>query len=217
LPEPSLNAKDGTSQLGELAAAWRDAAEAGLRYYTKLGGLAVALTEALVPAIGELRPSLRLSRDTPSPAAGEMQAAVPSTERSEQTIVVEATAGGTGLGVFMVENTTAQAVSAPVGVSAFVDPSGREVRLDLKFSPDVVSLEPGDQVLVQVAAVVDQKLEPDVRYRGEVSIPRLSGARIPIVVRRRPGEEKAGGTKGAAESRKRTPRAAKPRAKSQRS
>jgi hypothetical protein len=210
LPEPRLSAD--ASQLSALAAAWRDAATAAFRYYTKLGGLAVALTEALVPAMGELRPTLRLSPDTSSAQAEKAEATDPTAERSEQTILVEATAGSTGFGVFMVENTTAQKVSAPVDVSAFVDPSGREIRPELKVSPDVVTLEPGDQVLVQVAAVVDRKLEPDVRYRGEISIPRLSGARIPIVVRRRPGTARARGTKAGAKA----PRTVKSRTKSQR-
>jgi hypothetical protein len=160
--------------------AWRDAAEAGVRYYAKLGSLAVELAETLVPAVGGLRPSLRLTPDPP--AQSEAGPAAPT----EQTIVIEAPAGRKGLGVFMVENTTARPVSAPVGVSAFADESGREAKPEVRFLPDAISLEPGDQVLVQVAAKVDRTLEPGVRYAAEISIPGLSRAGIPLVVRRRP-------------------------------
>ena len=99
--------------------------------------------------------------------------------------MIEAAAGRNGLGVFMVENTTGKKVSGPLGVSAFADEAGREVSPTVRFSPDVVSLEPGDQVLVQVVAGVDSTFEPGVRYGAEISIPELAAAGIPLVVRRR--------------------------------
>ena len=177
MPEPGLGA-------------WRDAAEAGVRYYAKLGGLALELAETLVPAVGGLRPRVNVTPEPPPRAELLPPAPPPSEPPSEQTIVIEAPAGRKGLGVFMVENTTAQPVSAPVGVSTFAAADGREATLEVAFSPEEVSLDPGDQVLVQVAAAVDASLEPDVRYRAEISIPSLSGATIPLVVRRRPSRKK---------------------------
>jgi hypothetical protein len=160
----------------------RDAAAASLRYYSRLGGLAFALAEAFAPSLSELRPTLRLSSEAPGPATKPDDSGGAPRAR---TIVIEAAAGQSGLGVFMVENTTDRKVSGPVGVSAFVDAAGRQVQPEVRFSPDVVSLEPGDQVLVQVAAAVDNTLEPGVRYGAEIRIPQLSGATIPLVVRRR--------------------------------
>ena len=189
MSESRLSAQDDASQPTDLATAWRDAAEAGLRYYARLGGLAFELVGTVVPGIRELRPTVRVS---PDPPAGKPP--TQSGEGSEQTIVIEAPAGRSGLGVFMVENTTQRKVSAPVGVSAFVDPSGREVHPVVKFSPAEVTLDPGDQVLVQVAVAVDAALEPDVRYRAEITIPHLSRSGIPIVVRRRPGRARAAST-----------------------
>ena len=104
---------------------------------------------------------------------------------SGEPVASQVLARKSGLGVFMVENTTMRPVSGPLGVSPFADEAGREVEPTVRFAPDVVSLDPGDQVLVQVAAVVDESLEPGVRYTGEISIPQLSGMRIPLVVRRR--------------------------------
>lgn len=155
----------------------RDAAEASLRYYGRMGGLALELAEALVPSLSGLRPAVVRASPSPAPAAAESPRG--------QTIVIEAAAGRNGLGVFMVENTTGKKVSGPLGVSAFADDSGREVQPTVRFSPDVVSLEPGDQVLVQVVAGVDSTFEPGVRYGAEISIPELAAARIPLVVRRR--------------------------------
>ena len=157
----------------------RDAAEASLRYYGRMGGLALELAEALVPSLSGVRPAVVRSSPPPTSAATAAESS------RGQTIVIEAAAGRNGLGVFMVENTTGKKVSGPLGVSAFADESGREVSPTVRFSPDVVSLEPGDQVLVQVVAGVDSTFEPGVRYGAEISIPELAAAGIPLVVRRR--------------------------------
>ena len=184
MPEPRLSGARAGSNGTELATIVRETAEAGLSYYGRMAGLAVALAEAVAPSLAELRPRLRRSSEPPPPAAARATAAAPDPQAA-QTIVIEAAAGKSGLGVFMVENTTTRQVSGPLGVSPFADEAGREVEPTVRFAPDVVSLDPGDQVLVQVAAVVDESLEPGVRYTGEISIPQLSGMRIPLVVRRR--------------------------------
>jgi hypothetical protein len=111
----------------------------------------------------------------------------PAPPAPPRTILVEAEAGQTGVGMFMLENTTRDQLSIPVTVSAFHDPQGREVELPVGFRPDVIVLDPGDQLVVQVAAAVGETLQPDVRYHAEISVPGLSATRIPIVVRRRPG------------------------------
>ena len=156
----------------------RDAAEASLRYYGRMGGLALELAETLVPSLSGLRPAvLRSSEPLAEPAAAESPGG--------QTIVIEAAAGRSGLGVFMVENTTAQKVSGPVGVSASPTRSGHEVKPKVRFSPDVVSLDPGDQVLVQVAA--DRRRHARARrpLRGRDQHPGALRGGIPLVVRRR--------------------------------
>jgi len=118
-----------------------------------------------------------------APAEAPRPALPPAPPR---TILVEAEAGQTALGMFMVENTTREQLSIPVTVSAFHDPQGREVELPVAFRPDVIVLEPGDQLVAQVAAAIGETLEPGVRYHAEIGVPGLSATRIPIVVRRRP-------------------------------
>ena len=164
----------------EQANIFRDALDAGLRYYGRLGRLALEGGAIFVPALRELSPKVVAS-----------QAAPPSARRAERTVLLEPAAGKPGLGVFLVENLTADPVSAEIAVSPLSGPAGEQVVPALRFSPETIALEPGDQVLVQVAAAADEALEPGVRYRGEISIPGLSGIRVPIVVRRRPAGDGA--------------------------
>jgi hypothetical protein len=160
--------------------ALREAAEAAVTFYSRLGRLTLDLVEAVAPA------DLKLSR-TEDPPAPPPPAQPPSPDQ-ESTIVIEAQAGKSGVGVFMVENTTDKPVSGPVKVSGFRGPGGRKAKPQIRFAPDVVTLDPGDQVLVQVAAKVGSTLDPGVRYRADISVPTLSGMRVPLVVRRRPGK-----------------------------
>jgi len=171
--QPTLSAEDETPLQTELADAWRDAAEASLRYWKTMGKLALESVTALVPLVTEVRPA---------PAA---PAALPAPAVPARTILVEAEAGQSATGVFLLENTTAQQLSIPVSVSSFHDPDGREVEVAVAFRPEMIMLDPADQLVVQVTARVDEALEPDVRYHAEISVPGLSQTRIPIVVRRR--------------------------------
>jgi hypothetical protein len=165
----------------------RDALDAGLRYYGRLGRLALEGGALLVPVLRQLRPQPVAAPAAP-PAGPAADA--PAGRRAERTVLLEPTAGTPGLGVFLVENLTADPVSAEIAVSPLSGPTGEQVPPALRFSPEKIALEPGDQVLVQVAAAADEALEPGVRYRAEISIPGLSGVRVPIVVRRRlDGEE----------------------------
>jgi hypothetical protein len=173
--QPALSAGDETSLQTELADAWRDAADASLRYWGAVGRLALESVTALVPLVTELRPG-----EAAPPAA-----ATPARAAAPPTILVEAEAGQSATGVFLLENTTSQQLAIPVSVSSFHDPDGREVEVAVAFRPDTILLDPADQLVVQVTAAVDETLEPDVRYHAEISVPGLSATRIPIVVRRR--------------------------------
>jgi hypothetical protein len=161
----------------EVASAWRDSAEAALRFWGRLGRLAMDSVAALVGGDEESRPA------QPRPAP---QPAVP------RTILVEAEAGESGMGVFLVENTTNRRLSIPVSLSSLLDAEGREVHPAVTFRPETITLDPGDQLAVQVTVAVDETLVPDVRYHAQISVPELSEARIPIAVRRRGGATPGG-------------------------
>ena len=172
----------------ELASAWRETTEAALRYWGRLGRLALESVTALARA------------DDESPPAEPRPAAPPAVPR---TILVEAEAGESGMGVFLVENTTNGRLSIPVSVSSFLDEEGREVHPIVTFRPETITLDPGDQLVVQVTVAVDETLVPDVRYHAQISVPELSEARIPIAVRRRPGAAPRGRSRPKAKAKTR--------------
>jgi hypothetical protein len=169
-----LSGKEDTSPQADLAGAWRDCVEAGLRYWGRLGRLALEGAAAIRPVVAELRPDAAGSDARPASEAG-----------LPRTILLETEVGRPALGVFVVENTTAQQLSIPIRVSPFVADDGREAQPAVVFRPDVITLGPGEQLIVQVVAAIDETLEPGIRYRAEISVPELSETRIPIVVCRR--------------------------------
>jgi hypothetical protein len=148
----------------------RRALDANLRYYEALGELTLDYLRSLR--------TLTSDGDAPAPTA-----AAPAPPPA--TLVLEAQAGETAVGAFLVQNLLDERVSAPVIAGAFTAEDGGEADLTLKLDPEVVTLEPGEQQMVRTAAAVTDRLEPGVGYRGEVSVPGLTGTRVPIVVRRR--------------------------------
>jgi hypothetical protein len=163
----------------------REALEASIRYYGRLGRLALEGGALLVRPVFEER-TITPAQPPAQPAA--RRATAPPARRSQRTVLLEAPAGKSALGVFVVENVSADPVATELAVSPLAGPSGEQAESALRFVPERIALEPGDQVLVQVAAPIDASLEPGVRYRGEISIPGLSGVRVPIALRRRPDE-----------------------------
>jgi hypothetical protein len=168
----------------ELAETWVDAAEAGLRFWGRLGQLAFQSVAAVVAE--------RREGDVIAAGAHPVQAS-----SAERTILVEAEAGQPGLAVFIVENSTLERFSVSVDVSAFVDAEGREARPKITFRPEVITLDPGEQTVVQATVAVDETLAPGVRYDGDISVPGLPGTRIPIVVRRSAGRQTKAKTRAA--------------------
>ncbi len=170
--------------------------EANLAYYQGLAHLGLGYLKSLADIVGGVSsvPIQVRSGHEHSPAAptGEAarQAAAPerATPPNSPAMVLEAEAGGEALGVFLVENRLDRKVSAPVTPSSFSDPSGRQVTPALRIDPEVMTLEPGEQMLVRVAARIADDLEPGISYRGEVTVPELSGGRVPLVLRRRVGQ-----------------------------
>jgi hypothetical protein len=178
---------------------WRRALEANARYYEALGQVTTDYLKALAGVLGDIKLPASLGGRGAAPAAPAPAAPAPA----PSAMVLEAPAGQTAVGAFMVQNRLGQRVAAPVVPSAFLDPSGAEVRPALAFEPDVVSLESGEQVLVRVTATIDERLEPGVGYRGEVTVPGLSGDRIALVLRRRDGTAQSVATPAPSAARRR--------------
>lgn len=163
----------------ELVAVWREGMGASLRSWGLLGRLTAGWVGALAPVPGGPRTLL-------GAGSGREGHPVPADEAGPE-IEIEAESGGWGRAAFLVENRSELRVSAPVTLSRLIDPRGGHAHPRVAFRPEAIALEPGEQVVVQVVAAVDETLEPGVAYRGEIGVPELSGTRIPIVVRRRDG------------------------------
>lgn len=166
----------------------RQSMELNVRYYSAVTSLAVSYYKDLATIFTVLREA---QTRPPAPAASPAppQTTQPASRQAQQAgvMVLEGEAGGQALGVFLVANNLAQEVSAQVVPSGFADSDGHTVHPQFTFDPEVIVLAPAEQLLVRVLAEIDATLEPGVRYTGEFAVPELSGTRIPIVLRRRPG------------------------------
>jgi len=155
---------------------WRRAVDAQLTYYRSIGQLSVEYARAALGVVRTDRPSV-----VPSPTTPAAQATQPA---AAPVLALEAEAGSWALGMFVVENSTGAPVSAAVELPALADADGRQVHGEIRFEPEVITLQPGEQTLVQIGVEVTRGLRRGVDYRGEVSVPGLTGTRIPLVVRR---------------------------------
>jgi hypothetical protein len=168
------------------------ALDANLRYNAVLGELAIRAFDLLVSAVSEIGPQIvstatRVQEATAIP----IPPAMPSVP-SPAPILLEGEAGRRAFGLFVVENNLPQQISARVEVGPLVDPNGREIKAVLRFEPGVITLAPKEQVVAKVSARISRGLIAGVRYQGEIRVPGIAGARIPIVVRRKPtGNSKA--------------------------
>jgi hypothetical protein len=149
---------------------------ATLRYYQRMGAVAIDLARATVPAY---------LRST-GPDGGAVKSSATPARSGGATVLIEAEAGKRGIGVLQVESHATSSVSTAVRVTALVAPSGETAEVLVEFEPSVLTLEPGHQALVQVSVAVNETLRPGVRYAGFVQLPGLSDLGVPIVVRRRP-------------------------------
>ena len=186
----------------------RRAIEANIRYYEALGKVTQDYFKALAGVFGDFPLRIRLpGTSAKQPTTPQPPPSPATASASAATLVLEADAGAEAQGVFLVENRLNRTVSTAVMTSAFADPSGRAITPALRVVPNVVTLEPGGRTFVQIIAPVSTNLEPDVPYRGEVTVPGLSDHGIPVLLRRRPPSE-AGPKRQIAK-----PAAAKPAAK----
>jgi hypothetical protein len=165
----------------------RRAFDANLQYYAAVGRITVEYWQALAKLVEDVRlPGVaRASPDAPRRQAASLTPTGAVAEaRPPAAIVLEAAAGGTAEGLFLVDNSLQEKVSAPVFASSFRADDGREVTPKLVFEPEVVTLGPGEQILVRAVATIDERLEPNVGYRGELSVPGVAGTRVAVVLRR---------------------------------
>jgi len=165
---------------------WRRSLDATVKFYSALGELAVEYAESLLATATDSITSINSVETKPGPAAANGSSTPTPVSKSPAvaTMVLEAPAGKKALGVFLVENVLAQAVSATATAGALLDDDGNQIKASLEFQPQSVTLQPGEQALVRVSADISEEVTPGVRYHGEIGVPGLPGTRIPIVIGR---------------------------------
>ncbi len=154
------------------------AMETNVRFYEGLVNLSVNYVNSLVGIITESQSQ---------PSAESKQPVRPQPE--SPAIVLEAEAGKKALGYFLIENQLSRKVSAEVIASPIIDADGNEVEQKIYFEPATVTLEPGEKMVVQIIADINEGLVPGVGYRGNIAVPGLSERSAAIVVRRRHSAE----------------------------
>jgi hypothetical protein len=165
------------SRTDELTRLWRRALEENLRYYGAVARLTGEYGRAVAGTARDLASGSRASQAAATAAPNPAPAPI---------MALEAEAGSSAVGLFVVENRSPRRVTAPVELPALADPEGRAAQVALAFEPETLDLGPGEQTLVQVSVAVDEGLREEVDYRGELHVPALPGTRVPIVVRRLP-------------------------------
>jgi hypothetical protein len=162
----------------------RQVIDLNVRYYKALG---LATLEYMQGLASFLSRNMRRDAAAPSPfpfrAPRPAPAPAPPAEPAS-VIVLEAAAGHRAEGAFAVANQLARPVTATIEVSPFRDESGADAHVQVEVSPTRMSLDPGQQVVVHIAAAISDDLLTSIAYRGFVSVPGLSDRPIPILVRR---------------------------------
>jgi len=154
-----------------------------VRYYGELSRLYVDYLRDLSAVLNDLRrPVVTGAGETGEPAGRQAHP-------TARVLVLEAAAGETASGEFLITNHVRTVVSTRVATTPFVDSDGHQADLRFTFEPEEVDLRPGERVLVRAALAVDERMRPAVSYRGEFTIPDLDGAAIPVIVRRRRDRE----------------------------
>jgi hypothetical protein len=174
--------------LGNYKETFKRAIDLNRRYYGSLGRATVdylkelaavleSVSAAADPEAGRAGPRTHETRGRDDPA--------PRAAKPAPVLVLEAEAGATAVGVFLVENNLPHPINARPKATALVDGYDRQIQPAITFEPAELALQPGEQMLVRILAVIDAALEPNIRYRGELIVQELPGTRIPIVIRRR--------------------------------
>jgi hypothetical protein len=108
----------------------------------------------------------------------------PSVPQKPAAILLEGEAGSTATGFFLVENSLPHAISTSIEVSPLIARDGRRIDSALRFDPGTISLAASEQVIARVTAKISRRLVAGARYEGEILVPGVAGARIPIVLKR---------------------------------
>jgi hypothetical protein len=160
-------------QFGE---ALKGAVDLSVRYYAGLLKLSTDYVQSLgslISTAGSLSSEPAARRSAP---AGSV--AVPP----RPPLLLAARAGEDAVAAFLIDNMMNERVTARIVVH------GAGMAAHATVQPEVVSLGPGEQCVVQLRTRVDGGTEPGRDHVGEIAVPELASRTIPFVVRRLPDD-----------------------------
>jgi hypothetical protein len=121
--------------------------------------------------------------DAPGAVAPALGSAPTAAAPPEPAIVLEGEPGATAAARFLVENHLDEPIVAAVGVSPFTSAQGHTVDVRLQFEPEVVTLQPREQLLVHVGTRIDEQLAGLDGCWGLLGVPELPGTELVVLVR----------------------------------
>jgi len=165
-------------EVEHLGEALKGAVDLSVRYYAGLLKLSTDYLESLgklVTAAGtaSLQAPVAAAASTPRPP-----------------LLLAARSGEEATAAFLIENTLSGRVTARVAVQ------GSGIAAQVAAQPEVVSLGPGEQCVIQARLRIDPSAELGRDYLGELAVPELASRTIPFVVRRLPDEAPAASGSG---------------------
>lgn len=161
-------------EVERLGEALKGAVDLSIRYYAGL----LKLSTDYLQSLGTLVAAAGSAAAQPSTAG---VAAPPP----RPPLLLAAVAGEDATAAFLIENTLSERVTARVVVR------GGGIAGRVSARPEVVSLGPGEQCVIQVRVPIDGGIEAGRDHTGELAVPELASRTIPFVVRRLPGESAA--------------------------
>jgi hypothetical protein len=172
----------------DLQRLWSGLLTAYVDYWRSVGRLSANYVRAVTSVAG--------TAPNATDGSAEPMATAVARRPVNATMALEGTAGSKAVGMFVVENSGHERISGELAVPSLADADGREVRVSVAFDPPQLTLEPGEQTVVQTSVTIGRSLVSGRDYRGEVRVPGLAGTSIPIVVRRLPAASSSGSASG---------------------
>ncbi len=161
----------------------RKAVDLHLRFVAALGQVTADHVKQFIEVLDERQPA---------PAAQPSSAPnSPSAAPSPHAMLFEGTAGAAAVAAFMLENHLPDTVEAVIKASPLRSPAGDILTLAFHFDPPSILLKPHEKTLIRVTVFIPEDIATDTPYAGNLLVPEIKGASVPVEVRRRPAPQPA--------------------------
>jgi hypothetical protein len=160
----------------------RKAVDLHLRFVKALGQVTADHVKQFIEVLDERH----------SAPAGQPSSAPPQPPPAPSSAMVfEGAAGTVVSGAFMLENHLPDTVEAVTKASPLRSPAGDILNLAFRFDPSSVLLKPREKALIRATVLIPEDMATGIPYAGNLLIPEIAGASVPLEVRRLPPTQPA--------------------------